>query len=84
MATKSWKEEITDELLSFATENQAARLAVILECGSLAEAARRIGIHERSLYKIVSAVKNKAAKIALANLLDFVEEDKQGDNHETK
>lgn len=62
MATKSWKEEITDELLSFATENQAARLAVILECGSLAEAARRIGIHERSLYKIVAAVKNKAAK----------------------
>ena len=26
----------------------------------------------------------KAAKIALANLLDFVEEDKQGDNHETR
>ena len=62
MATKSWKEEITDELLSFATENQASRFAVILECGSLAE----------------------AAKIALANLLDFVEEDKQGDNHETR
>lgn len=56
MATKSWNEEITEELLSFATENQAARLAVILECGSLAEAARRIGIHERSLYKIVAAV----------------------------
>ena len=26
----------------------------------------------------------KPAKIALANLLDFVEEDKQGDKHETK
>ena len=46
MSHKNWKEEITDELLSFATENQAARLAVILECGSLADAARRIGIHE--------------------------------------
>jgi len=71
MATKSWKEEITDELLSFATENQAARLAVILECGSLAEAARRIGIHERSLYKIVAAVKNKAAKRGHAPACDM-------------
>ena len=71
MATKSWKEEITDELLSFATENQAARLAVILECGSLAEAARRIGIHERSLYKIVAAVKNKAAKRGHAPAYDM-------------
>lgn len=62
MSKKNWKEEITEEFMSFATENQAAKLAVILKCDTVSAAAVEIGINERSLYKMLASVRGKAAK----------------------
>ena len=71
MTRKHWKEEITEEFISFATEHQAAKLAVILECDTISQAAKTLGINERNVYKMLSAIRNKAAKRGHAPACDM-------------
>ena len=71
MTKKNWKEEITEEFISFATENQAAKLAVILKCGTVKAAAVELGINERGVWKMLAAVRNKAAKRGHAPAYDM-------------
>lgn len=62
MTTKNWQEEITDELLQFATESQAAKLVAVRDCGAIKEAAAILGISERIISRTLKVVRDKAAR----------------------
>lgn len=62
MTTKNWQEEITPELLQFATESQAAKLVAVRDCGTVKSASEKLGVSERVISRTLRVVRDKAAR----------------------